>query len=358
MAGNTFGTLFKLSTFGESHGIAIGGVIDGMPAGLNIDLDFVQAELNKRRPGQSHYTTARNEEDKVEFLSGIFEGVSTGTPIGFIIKNKDSKSTDYSHLQNAYRPSHADFTYEKKFGIRDYRGGGRSSARETTCRVVAGALAKLLLNKYNIHITAFVKQIGSISLKKNHNEIDLNLVEGNPIRCPDEVTASQMMKLIDEAKEKGDTLGGTIQCIIQNLPVGLGEPVFDKFDAVMAHAMMSINATKGFEIGSGFSSADKNGSQLNDVFVNENGIKTKTNNSGGVQGGITNGMPVYFNVAFKPVATIMQSQESVNSNGESITLESKGRHDACVLPRAVPIVESMAALVTADFLLLSRGNKV
>ena len=357
MASNTFGTLLRLSTFGESHGIAIGGVLDGMPAGLNIDLDFVQAELNKRRPGQSQFTTSRNEEDEVEFLSGIFEGVSTGTPIGFIIRNKDSKSNDYSHLQSAYRPSHADFTYEKKFGVRDFRGGGRSSARETACRVVAGALAKLLLSKYNIQITAFVNQIGSIRLTKNYHEIDLSLIENNPVRCPDEPTALQMMKLINETKEKGDTLGGTIQCVIQNLPIGLGEPVFDKFDAVMAHAMMSINATKGFEIGSGFSSIDKNGSQLNDVFINDNGIKTKTNHSGGVQGGITNGMPVYFNVAFKPVATIMQSQESVNSKGETITLESKGRHDACVLPRAVPIVESMAALVTADFLLLSRGNK-
>lgn len=358
MAGNTFGTLLRLSTFGESHGIAIGGVLDGMPAGLNIDLDFVQAELNKRRPGQSQFTTSRNEEDKVEFLSGIFEGVSTGTPIGFMIRNKDSKSNDYSHLQSAYRPSHADFTYEKKFGVRDYRGGGRSSARETACRVVAGALAKLLLSKYNIQITAFVNQIGPIRLTRNYNEIDLSLIENNPVRCPDEPTALQMMKLINETKEKGDTLGGTIQCVIQNLPIGLGEPVFDKFDAMMAHAMMSINATKGFEIGSGFSSIDKNGSQLNDVFINDNGIKTKTNHSGGVQGGITNGMPVYFNVAFKPVATIMQSQESVNSKGETITLESKGRHDACVLPRAVPIVESMAALVTADFLLLSRGNKI
>lgn len=358
MAGNTFGTLLRLSTFGESHGIAIGGVLDGIPAGLNIDLDFVQAELNKRRPGQSQFTTSRNEEDKVEFLSGIFEGVSTGTPIGFMIRNKDSKSNDYSHLQSTYRPSHADFTYEKKFGVRDYRGGGRSSARETACRVVAGALAKLLLSKYNIQITAFVNQIGPIRLTRNYNEIDLSLIENNPVRCPDEPTALQMMKLINETKEKGDTLGGTIQCVIQNLPIGLGEPVFDKFDAMMAHAMMSINATKGFEIGSGFSSIDKNGSQLNDVFINDNGIKTKTNHSGGVQGGITNGMPVYFNVAFKPVATIMQSQESVNSNGETITLESKGRHDACVLPRAVPIVESMAALVTADFLLLSRGNKI
>ncbi len=358
MAGNTFGTLLRLSTFGESHGIAIGGVLDGIPAGLNIDLDFVQAELNKRRPGQSQFTTSRNEEDKVEFLSGIFEGVSTGTPIGFMIRNKDSKSNDYSHLQSTYRPSHADFTYEKKFGVRDYRGGGRSSARETACRVVAGALAKLLLSKYNIQITAFVNQIGPIRLTRNYNEIDLSLIENNPVRCPDEPTALQMMKLINETKEKGDTLGGTIQCVIQNLPIGLGEPVFDKFDAMMAHAMMSINATKGFEIGSGFSSIDKNGSQLNDVFINDNGIKTKTNHSGGVQGGITNGMPVYFNVAFKPVATIMQSQESVNSKGETITLESKGRHDACVLPRAVPIVESMAALVTADFLLLSRGNKI
>ena len=363
MAGNSFGTIFKLTTFGESHGMAIGGIIDGCPAGLNIDFEFIQNELNKRKPGQSQITTQRQEDDTVEFLSGIFEGTTTGTPIGFIIKNKDQQSTDYSHLKNSYRPSHADFTYEKKFGLRDYRGGGRSSARETACRIVGGAIAKLILNQKNISINAFVKQVGHICLSKTHEELDFSKTSNSIIRCPDESVSKQMIAFIEEIKQKGDTVGGVIQCVITNAPVGLGEPVFDKLHAVLGHAMLSINAVKGFEIGSGFNSVNYTGTELNDVFLsptNENSekVKTKTNNSGGIQGGISNGMPIYFNVAFKPVATVMKEQSSINNNGEEIMLEAKGRHDPCVLPRAVPIVESMAALVLADFLLLANSNKI
>ncbi len=359
MAGNSFGTLFKLSTFGESHGIAIGGTIDGCPAGLKIDLDFIQKELRRRKPGQSHITTQRKEDDTVEFLSGIFEGVTTGTPIGFIIKNEDQKPKDYSHLKDAYRPSHADLTYEEKFGVRDYRGGGRSSARETACRIVAGAIAKLILKQKNISINAFVKQVGEIKLDKTFDQLDLSKTENSIVRCPDNTTSEKMITYIEEIKKKGDTIGGVIQCVIQNTPIGLGEPVFDKLHAVLGHAMLSINAVKGFEIGSGFDSVNFKGSELNDVFYSEDKkIKTKTNNSGGIQGGISNGMPIYFNVAFKPVATILQKQNSVNNKGEEITLEGKGRHDPCVLPRAVPIVESMAALVLVDFLLLARCNRI
>ncbi len=359
MAGNSFGTLFKLSTFGESHGIAIGGTIDGCPAGLKIDLDFIQKELRRRKPGQSHITTQRKEDDTVEFLSGIFEGVTTGTPIGFIIKNEDQKPKDYSHLKDAYRPSHADLTYEEKFGVRDYRGGGRSSARETACRIVAGAIAKLILKQKNISINAFVKQVGEIKLDKTFDQLDLSKTENSIVRCPDNTTSEKMITYIEEIKKKGDTIGGVIQCVIQNTPIGLGEPVFDKLHAVLGHAMLSINAVKGFEIGSGFDSVNFKGSELNDVFYSEDKkIKTKTNNSGGIQGGISNGMPIYFNVAFKPVATILQKQNSVNNKGEEITLEGKGRHDPCVLPRAVPIVESMVALVLVDFLLLARCNRI
>ncbi|MDP1802051.1 MAG: chorismate synthase [Bacteroidota bacterium] len=362
MAGNSFGTLFKLSTFGESHGTAIGGVIDGCPAGLKIDLDLVQQELNRRKPGQSHITTQRKEDDTVEFLSGIFEGVTTGTPIGFTIKNEDQKSKDYSHLKDAYRPSHADLTYEEKFGHRDYKGGGRSSARETACRIVAGAIAKQILNKQHISISAFVKQVGEIKLDKTFDQLDLSKTEDSIVRCPDKGTSEKMITFIEEIKKQGDTIGGVIQCVIQNTPIGLGEPVFDKLHAVLGHAMLSINAVKGFEIGSGFDSIYFKGSELNDVFVaseNKNEKpKTKTNNSGGIQGGISNGMPIYFNVAFKPVATLMQKQSSVNKQGEEIILEGKGRHDPCVLPRAVPIVESMAALVFVDFLLLARCNRL
>ena len=373
MAGNSFGTLFKLTTFGESHGVAIGGVIDGCPAGLKIDDTFIQTELDRRKPGQSHITTQRKESDTVELLSGIFEGYSTGTPIGFIIKNENQHSKDYEHLKENYRPSHADFTYEQKYGVRDYRGGGRSSARETACRIVAGAIAKLLLHEKNISIHAFVKQVGDITLTKNFDELDLTKTESNVVRCPDEIVAEQMINYIEKIKKQGDTIGGIIQCVIKNSPVGLGEPVFDKLHAVLGHAMLSINAVKGFEIGSGFDSIKKRGSELNDVFiptanVTQSAVEvkqeiptpqiTKTNNSGGIQGGISNGMPIYFNVAFKPVATIMQKQTSVNKQGEEVILEAKGRHDPCVLPRAVPIVESMAALVMADFLLLNGVNKL
>jgi len=357
MAGNSFGTIFKLVSFGESHGPAIGGIVEGCPAGLKIDLDFIQSELNRRKPGQSHITTQRREEDRVEFLSGIFEGSTTGSPIGFVIKNNDQNEKDYGHLKDTFRPSHADFTYEKKYGLRDYRGGGRSSARETACRIVGGAIAKILLQKQNILIQAFVKQVGDVKLDQNFDMLDLSKTENSVVRCPDESTAQKMITYIEEIKKQGDTIGGVIQCVIYNTPVGLGEPVFDKLHALLGHAMLSINAVKGFEIGSGFESVLYRGSELNDVFASKgDAIKTKTNNSGGIQGGISNGMPVYFNVAFKPVATIMKAQESVNAAGENIQLEGKGRHDPCVLPRAVPIVESMAALVIADFLLLARSS--
>lgn len=358
MAGNSFGTLFKLTSFGESHGPAIGGVIDGCPAGLKIDVDFIQNELARRKPGQSHITTQRKEDDTLEFLSGIFEGVTTGTPIAFVVRNEDQKPKDYSHLKDTYRPSHADFTYEQKFGVRDYRGGGRSSARETIARVVAGAIAKLLLKEKGTSVNAFVKQVGSVILDKNFDQVDLSKTDTNIVRCPDDAVAEKMIAHIEEVKKQGDTVGGIIQCVIHNVPAGLGEPVFDKLNARLAYAMVGINAVKGFELGSGFNSVNFKGSELNDVFVNGDAIKTKTNNSGGVQGGISNGMPIYFNVAFKPVATIMQKQNTVNNKGEAVTLDGKGRHDACVLPRAVPIVESMAALVIADFLLLAETNKL
>jgi chorismate synthase len=362
MAGNSFGNLFKLSTFGESHGPAIGGVIDGCPAGLKINLEFIQKELDRRKPGQSTITSQRRENDTVEFLSGIFEGVSTGAPIGFIIKNEDQRSGDYSHLKDTFRPSHADFTYERKFGIRDYRGGGRSSARETASRIVAGAIAKLLLAENKISVQAFVKQVGEIKLDKPFNELDLSKIENNDVRCPDEDVAKKMIAYIEEIKKQGNTVGGIIQCVIQNCPVGLGEPVFEKLHAVLGYAMLGINAVKGFEIGSGFDSVHFKGSQLNDIFIptktkNETPV-TKTNNSGGIQGGISNGMPIWFNVAFKPVATIMQDQNSINKEGEEVIITGKGRHDPCVLPRAVPIVESMAALVIADFLLMTRSNRL
>lgn len=362
MAANTFGTLFRLTTFGESHGAAIGGVIDGCPAGLAIDIEFIQQELNRRKPGQSAITTQRKEDDVVEFLSGLFEGTTTGTPIGFVIKNENQKNKDYSHLKDTYRPSHADFTYDNKYNIRDYRGGGRSSARETACRVVAGAIAKLILKQHNIAINAFVKQVGPIKLTKNFHELDFSKTENSLVRCPDNEISKKMIEYIETIKKEGDTVGGIIQCVIKNTPIGLGEPVFDKLHAVLGHAMLSINAVKGFEIGSGFDSINFKGSELNDIFLpnhsNTNKALAQTNNSGGIQGGISNGMPIYFNVAFKPVATIMQAQPSINKHGEEIMLEGKGRHDPCVLPRAVPIVESMAALVIVDFLLLSRSNKI
>lgn len=356
--GNSFGTVFKLTTFGESHGEAIGGIIDGCPAGLNIDIDFIQKELDRRKPGQSHIVTQRKENDTVNFLSGIFEGITTGSPIGFIIQNENPKNKDYSHLKNTYRPSHADYTYQQKYGHRDYRGGGRSSARETACRVVAGAVAKLLLKHYNVEVFAYVSQVHHIKLNTSHTEINAADIEKNIIRCPDESTAKQMIEYIEGIRKQGDTVGGTITCVVKNTPIGLGEPVFDKLHAELGKAMLSINAVKGFEYGSGFDSVNYKGSELNDVFESKNGIRTKTNHSGGIQGGISNGEDIYFNVAFKPVATIMQSQKSVNKDGEEIVLEGKGRHDPCVLPRAVPIVEAMCALVLANYILLNKTSKL
>ncbi len=353
MAGNTFGKLFKLTTFGESHGKAIGGIIDGCPAGITLDFDAIQLEMNRRKPGQSKIVTQRREADEVEFYSGIFEGVTTGTPIGFVIHNTNQKSKDYSHIKDVYRPSHADYTYDKKYGVRDYRGGGRSSARETACRVVAGAVAKQFLQQ--IEINAFTSSVGDISITKPYHELDFVLIESNAIRCPDQHTAEKMIGRIKEVKKQGDTIGGVITCVIQNVPVGLGEPVFDKLHAELGKAMLSINAVKGFEYGSGFEGAKQLGSAHNDKF-NENGT-TETNNSGGIQGGISNGMDIYFNVAFKPVATTLQKQETINSKGEMVEMQGKGRHDPCVVPRAVPIVEAMAALVIADYVLLNRTVK-
>ena len=354
MAGNSFGKLFKLTTFGESHGPAIGGIIDGCPAGIVLDLDKIQEDLNKRKPGQSAIVTQRKEPDTVVFLSGIFEGVTTGTPIGFIIENANQKSNDYSHIKDTFRPSHADYTYSEKYGVRDYRGGGRSSARETASRVVGGAIAKQLIK--DINIVAFTSSVGEIKLEKNSDEIDFNLIESNPVRCPDIETATKMEAYIREIRSQGDTVGGTVKCIIKNVPKGLGEPVFDKLHASLGQAMLSINAVKGFEFGSGFEGTKLKGSEHNDLF-NSDG-STKTNFSGGIQGGISNGMDIYFNVAFKPVATIMQKQETINSQGELVEMQGKGRHDPCVVPRAIPIVEAMAALVLADFWLQNKVSKI
>lgn len=353
MAGNTFGTLFRLSTFGESHGEAIGGIIDGCPAGLKIDYAAIQAEMQRRKPGQSKIVTQRKEEDQVQFLSGIFEGVTTGSPIGFQIINTNQKSKDYSHNKDVFRPSHADFTYEKKYGLRDYRGGGRSSARETANWVVGGAVAKQLLKA--IKINAYVSSVGDLFLEKPYQELDFSKTETNDVRCPDEATAKKMETLIKQIRKEGDTVGGTITCVIQNVPVGLGEPVFDKLHARLGQAMLSINAVKGFEYGSGFCGARMKGSEHNDIFQ-EDGT-TKTNLSGGIQGGISNGMDIYFRVAFKPVATIMQNQQTIDKEGNASEIQGKGRHDPCVVPRAVPIVEAMAALVLADFYLLDKVVK-
>ena len=359
MSGNTFGKIFKISTFGESHGAAMGAIIDGCPAGIPIDLDFIQSELDRRKPGQSNIVTQRKEADIVEILSGVFEGKTTGTPIGILIRNKDARSKDYSHIKDKYRPSHADFTYNEKYGFRDYRGGGRSSARETVSRVAAGAIAKLLLKSLNISIDAYVQSVGEISLDKNHTQLDLTKTEDTIVRCPDPEIAALMIEKIKSIKKAGDTIGGTISAVIKGCPVGLGEPAFDKLHATLGMAMLSINACKGFEIGSGFGGAKMQGSQHNDIFENVNGkIQTKTNYSGGIQGGISNGMDIYFNVAFKPVATIIPEQESVDKDGNATTLAGRGRHDPCVLPRAVPIVEAMAALVIADFYLRNRSSKM
>ena len=354
MAGNSFGSVFKLTTFGESHGLAIGGVIDGCPAGVPIDFDKIQQEMDRRKPGQSKIVTQRKEPDVVEFLSGIFDGVTTGMPIGFVIKNTNQKSKDYTHIKDVFRPSHADFTYSEKYGQRDYRGGGRSSARETACRVVAGAIAKQFLS--SISITAYTSSVGNISLGKNHQDLDLSKTESNMVRCPDVAVAETMIEKIREIRKEGDTIGGTVSCVIKNVPVGLGEPVFDRLHAQLGKAMLSINAVKGFEYGSGFEGVRMKGSIHNDAF-NSDGT-TKTNNSGGIQGGISNGMDIYFTVAFKPVATVMQSQDTIDKDGNLVKMLGKGRHDPCVVPRAVPIVEAMTALVLADFVLLNRLTKI
>jgi len=353
MSGNKYGKLFELTTFGESHGKAIGGIIEGCPAGTPLDLEFIQSELDRRKPGQSSIVTQRKESDKVNFFSGIFEGKTTGTPIGFSISNDDQKPKDYKHIINNYRPSHADRVYDQKYGFRDYRGGGRSSARETACRVVAGSIAKQFLNK--VKITAYVSSVGEISLDKDYSKLDFKNIETNPVRCPDNETASKMEALIRKTRKDGDTVGGIITCVIQNTPVGLGEPVFDKFHAELGKAMLSINAVKGFEYGSGFLGTKLKGSRHNDLYNNDG--TTKTNFSGGVQGGISNGMDIYFRVAFKPVSTIMKEQKTINKKGEEVKIEGKGRHDPCVVPRAVPIVEAMAALVIADFKLLNEVVK-
>lgn len=364
MAGNTFGTLFRLTTFGESHGVAIGGILDGCPAGLEMDVEFIKKELQRRKPGQSHITTQRKEEDEVVFLSGIFEGKTTGHPIGFTIANTNQKPNDYDHLKDTYRPSHADYTYEQKYGIRDHRGGGRSSARETACRIVAGAIAKLYLKHLNISVQAYVCRVGPVILHTSYKELDLAKTEDSIVRCPDPEVAAEMITYIEEIRKQGDTIGGVVSCVIKGTPAGLGEPVFDKLHADLGKAMLGINAVKGFEYGEGFNSINYKGSELNDVFLSSNPSPdnkkaiTKTNHSGGIQGGISNGEDIYFNVAFKPVATIMQDQQSIDKDGNETTVKGKGRHDPCVLPRAVPIVESMAALVLTDFILRSRAAKI
>jgi chorismate synthase len=359
MSGNSFGNIFKISTFGESHGPAIGVVIDGCPAGLAISTSDIQIELDRRKPGQSKITTQRKEADIVEILSGVFEGKTLGTPIALLIRNKDQKSKDYSHIKDAFRPSHADFTYQEKYGHRDYRGGGRSSARETATRVAAGAIAKKLLLHEGISVNAYVSSVKNIVLQKDYTELDFSKTESNIVRCPDTETANKMIALIEETKKAGDTVGGTISCVIKHCPTGLGEPVFDKLHASLGKAMLSINAVKGFAFGSGFEGTKLYGSEHNDIFEEKDGkIVTETNNSGGIQGGISNGMAIYFKVAFKPVATIMQKQQTINTDKESIEMQGKGRHDPCVLPRAVPIVEAMSALVIADFILLNRVSRL
>lgn len=352
---NTYGNIFTLTTFGESHGEAIGGVVDGMPAGIDIDMDFIQAELNRRRPGQSAITTSRNEPDKVEFLSGVFEGKTTGCPIGFMVKNTNQHSNDYDNMRNLFRPSHADYTYTNKYGERDHRGGGRSSARITISRCVAGALAKLALQQLGISICAYTSQVGGIKLERDYRKYDLTKTETNAVRCPDTEKAAEMEQLISEIKAKGDTIGGIITCVIKGCPAGLGEPEFGKLHAALGSAMLSINAVKGFEYGEGFDGVNALGSEQNDVFTTETGgISTRTNHSGGIQGGISNGEDIYFRVAFKPVATLLMQQNTIDKDGNATTLTARGRHDPCVLPRAVPIVEAMAAMTILDYYLMSR----
>lgn len=355
MAGNTFGQAFKITTFGESHGKGLGVIIDGCPAGLAVDEAYIQAEMNRRKPGQSKIVTQRKEADEFQILSGIFDGKTTGTPIGMVIYNADARSKDYSHIADKFRPSHADFTYQKKYGLRDYRGGGRSSARETAARVAAGAIAKLFLKSMGISIHGYVSQVGSLQLSKHYQELDFTKTEDNPLRCPDPATAQEMIDLIKKVKKDGDTIGGVVSAVVREVPIGLGDPVFDKLHADLAKAMLSINACKGFEYGSGFAGVEMRGSQHNDRFYQEDGkTKTKTNYSGGIQGGISNGMDIYFRTAFKPVATIVAAQDSVNISGEAVEVTGKGRHDPCVVPRAVPIVEAMTALVLADHILRQR----
>jgi len=368
---NTFGHLFTLTTFGESHGAAIGGIVDGMPAGIDIDTDFIQQELNRRRPGQSSLTTSRQEGDRVELLSGVFEGKSTGCPIGFIVRNENQHSQDYENLRTLFRPSHADFTHYNKYGVRDHRGGGRTSARITISRVVGGALAKLVLQQQGITIQAYTSQVGDIALDKDYHRYDLSLTEQNAVRCPDPEKAEEMAALITRVKAEGDTIGGIITCVVKGCPVGLGEPEFDKLHASLGAAMLSINAVKGFEYGDGFDIVSRRGSEVNDRFVpRDNGsaccdgiateriATTATNHSGGIQGGISNGEDIYFRVAFKPVATLLQEQETVDLEGNATTFTARGRHDPCVLPRAVPVVEAMAAMTILDHLLLKNSAKL
>lgn len=355
---NSIGQLLRLTTFGESHGTAIGGVLDGFPAGIVIDEDFVRAEMCRRRPGQSAITTQRNEQDEVQFLSGIFEGRSTGTPIAFMITNGNSRSNDYGNLREAYRPSHADYVYDCKYGIRDHRGGGRSSARETAVRVCAGALAKLALRQLGISVQAYTSQVGEIGLEDNYTAYDLSLVENNAVRCPDAGKAAEMEQLILDVKRQGDTVGGVVTCVAKGVPVGLGEPLYDKLSASLAGAMLSINAVKGFEYGNGFAAAAGRGSEQNDIFFNNGGkIATRSNNSGGIQGGISNGNDIYFRVAFKPVATVLKEQPTVTKEGEETLLLARGRHDPCVVPRAVPVVEAMTALVLLDHYMLDKAKR-
>jgi chorismate synthase len=357
--GNSFGKLFRLTTFGESHGKALGAIVEGCPAGLELKEEKIRLEMQRRKPGQSKITTQRKEEDEFEILSGVFEGKTTGTPIGIVIQNADQKSKDYSHIADKFRPSHADYTYFEKYGIRDYRGGGRSSARETAARVAGGAIAKQFLETKGISVQAFVSQVGDLALNKNYTELNLDLAEENIIRCPDPEMAEKMISLIDSVRLDRDTIGGVVTCVIKNTPPGLGEPVFDRLHAELGKAMLSINAVKGFEYGSGFEGVKMRGSQHNDSFVKAGEkVHTLTNHSGGIQGGISNGEDIYFRVAFKPVATIMLDQASLNEAGETVTVSGKGRHDPCVVPRAVPIVEAMAALVIADYLLLAKSNKL
>lgn len=356
---NTFGNIFTLTTFGESHGPAIGGVVDGMPAGIDIDMEFIQSELNRRRPGQSKITTSRNEADQVELLSGVFEGKSTGCPIGFIVRNTNQHSNDYENMRDVFRPSHADYTYYNKYGIRDHRGGGRSSARITISRCVGGALAKLALRQMGINITAYTSQVGDIAVSHNYSTLDFNEIERNPVRCPDPDKAQEMEQLITEVKAEGDTIGGIITCVVKGCPVGIGEPEFGKLQAMLGAAMLGINAAKGFEYGEGFGCVTSRGSQQNDIFTsNNNKVSTLTNHSGGIQGGISNGEDIYFRVAFKPVATILQEQPTVDKNGNRTSLCVHGRHDPCVLPRAVPVVEAMAAMTILDNIILNNCTKL